>query len=526
VRSLFFVKNTSELDPLLLERERLTQDFQKMVQAAEHERRKAILGAEIKKVEAQLIKQQAIIEQSDEHNLDSAFVTFEIRHDAVIVLKLFAAGGHEDIVAELPPDPDDVIWKDLFASERMQWLWDAIGIVLLLLVFLLFVPFAVVIAGFSKASSMEASSAVIADFDAKNPAVPIFWNALVGPYALNLLMSFLPFLLSLLLGGFFILKARGRLQYRIQRWYYVYLVLLVLFVTSVGSSLSSTLDYLVTYPAEIFRVLAQTFPTCTHFYMNYVLLQMAVQTFVLLRSMVLMRFLFYRCFYEDFSALQLAEPEDQAYQGMGSRSARLTMLYVLALVFSTLSPLITLLAAIAFAILRVVYTYLFVYAETLKPDLGGLFWQQQLNHAQQATFLYIALMTAVLFQRAPTPAPGMICASSVVFMAFSYYTFLNRFRWEQLEFSEVPSKGTQGGPAAIYGHYKQPQLPPPAMAQSKQEGDLLTRAVTSMRQRLNTVCGGEMYEEGAYEGVSEPLRSKTEGRNVAGGLQRGRTAGY
>jgi len=515
VRSLYFLKDTSELEPFLKQRHRLLQDHQRMVQASEHERRQAVLNAEVKKVDAQLLKQQAIIERSDEYNQDTAFVTFELRHDAIIVLKLFADGrGGEDLLAELPPDPDDVIWTDLLASAHLQWLGDTLGVFLLLLAFLVMIPLVAVIAGLSSEKSLEAQDPNFAAFVKNNPAVPIFWNGLLGPFSLNLVMSFLPAVLALILGSFFVLKARGWLQFRIQQWYYMFLLLLVLFVTSVGTALSSTLDYLVKNPIEIPSILAQTFPTCTHFYMNYVGLQISVHTLALTRLFVLIKFMFYRCFYEDLTALQRAEPEDQEYHGMGSRSARVTLLYVLALVFSTLCPLITLLGAVAFGVARVVYTYLFVYAETLKPDLGGLFWQRQLNHAQQGTFLYIALMTAVLLQRAPTPWPGMICASSAVFMGFSYYTFLNRFRWEQLQFSEVPSKGAMGGPPAVYGHYKQPQLPPPPPPAPK--NDLLTRAVTSMRQRLDP-CGFGGYDDEDVRDARQFRRSKTaaEGRASA-----------
>lgn len=78
-------------------------------------------------VEAQVDKLQKIIEESDEYNLNSAFVTFHDRHDAVIVLKVFASDGNEEIVAELAPDTDDVIWNDLRPSSspleaRFWWM--------------------------------------------------------------------------------------------------------------------------------------------------------------------------------------------------------------------------------------------------------------------------------------------------------------------------------------------------------------------------------------------------------------------
>ena len=71
-------------------------------------------------------------------------------------------------------------------------------------------------------------------------------------------------------------------------------------------------------------------------------------------------------------------------------------------------------------------------------------------------------------------------------MAFSYYTFLHKFRWEQLEFSEIPAKLSEGAPEVprVYGHYKQPELPPP----KQKENPKLQRAATTMRARVNTAC--------------------------------------
>eukprot|EP00434_Breviolum_minutum_P029996 symbB.v1.2.026524.t1/scaffold2656.1/size73803/2 len=118
----------------------------------------------------------------------------------------------------------------------------------------------------------------------------------------------------------------------------------------------------------------------------------------------------------------------------------------------------------------------------------GLFWHQQLKHVQQGTFLYIALMTLLLLQRAPNSIPGIICGSSAVFMASSYYTFLHKFRWEQLEVSEIPAKLklSEGAPEVprVSGHYKQPELPPP----KQKENPKLQRAATTMRVWVNTAC--------------------------------------
>merc|ERR1740138_683466 len=98
-------------------------------------------------------------------------------------------------------------------------------------------------------------------------------------------------------------------------------------------------------------------------------------------------------------AHDLAEPEDQDYYGMGSRSARFTIMLVISIVFCTLSPLMLVLAFINFAFCRIAYGYLFNFAEIVKADLGGPFFVSQLKHIQQCLFIYITLMAGVLFYR-------------------------------------------------------------------------------------------------------------------------------
>ncbi|CAK9087202.1 unnamed protein product [Durusdinium trenchii] len=488
LKSLAFVKDTSQLERLVAQRNQFNEDMQKLVEGEVHERRKAVAKAEMNKVEAQVGKLQEIIEKSDEYNLNSAFVTFHDRHDAVIVLKLFAPGGNEDIIAELPPDTDDVIWNDLRPAQ-WQWAWDLIGYLLLALVFLIFLPLVAINASFTNVTIWEKNSAEFATFMDRHHVLEVLSDALVGPLILNFLIGVLCSILASILVNFFVLKARGVLQHLLQRWYYVYLVILVLFVTAVGKSLTDVVDDLFKTPKDIPLRLAEKFADSTLFYMDFVILSCCVYMLAMLRLMPLYRYRIHSCIYEESLAISKSEPEDQDYNGMGGRSARLSLIYVLVLVLGTLAPVITIFGAIFFAICRLVFTYLFVYAETLKPDLGGLFWHQQLKHAQQGTFLYIALMTVLLLQRAPNPAPGIICSTSALFMAFSYYTFLHRFRWEQLEFSEIPAKVSEGAPEVprVYGHYKQPELPPP----KQKENTRLQRAATTMRMRVNTCCDVE-----------------------------------
>jgi len=153
----------------------------------------------------------------------------------------------------------------------------------------------------------------------------------------------------------------------------------------------------------------------------------------------------------------MAEPEDQDYYGLGSRSARFTINMVVAIVYSTLSPTVALLGLVNFACCRLFYGYLINFAETKKPDLGGVFWVTKLEHLFIGTVIYCVLMTGVLFGRAPNGIPGMIVAPSIFYVAWSLGRFKEAFLWENLPF-EVVADGAEVKKGVMEGQFVQPEL--------------------------------------------------------------------
>merc|ERR1719386_121197 len=163
----------------------------------------------------------------------------------------------------------------------------------------------------------------------------------------------------------------------------------------------------------------------------------------MLRTAPLGKFLFFRTLYGDETAKQMAEPEDQDYYGIESRSARHSFLLALVLVFCTLTPLINLLGFINFFVCRLVYGYLIPFAEIKKPDLGGAFWVTNLMNVQRTMVIFIFLMTGVLcFRYEISPWPCMISAASGIFWYISFSRFQGAFRWESLcleDLAELPT---------------------------------------------------------------------------------------
>merc|ERR1719213_782894 len=179
----------------------------------------------------------------------------------------------------------------------------------------------------------------------------------------------------------------------------------------------------------------------------------------LLRYVPLSKFLgFRKIFDQEEEARAKAEPEDQDYYGLGSRSARFTINMVIGIVYSTLSPTVALLACMNFFCCRVFYGYLIPFAETKKPDLGGVFWVTKLEHVFIGNCIYCVLMTGVLFGRAPTALPGVVVAPTIFYVLWSLGRFKEAFSWENLPFEVVADGEQQVKKRNMEGEYIQPEM--------------------------------------------------------------------
>merc|ERR1719263_909218 len=143
-------------------------------------------------------------------------------------------------------------------------------------------------------------------------------------------------------------------------------------------------------PMRTFKLLADTLPLASHFYLNFMVMQWVTHAMNLTRYVNLIKFLMLRMVCDSRSAKNLSEPEDQDYYGIGSRSARWTINLVIGIVFSSISPLICLLVCVNFLLCRLVYGYLIVFAEVPKVDLGGEFFVRKLIHVQHGLIIYVA----------------------------------------------------------------------------------------------------------------------------------------
>merc|ERR1719401_2752785 len=300
-------------------------------------------------------------------NLTKAFVTFKSRRDAELAKMMNYTTEADEFVCSIPPDPTDVLWTDLQVDPVHEKLWSLIGYALIAGLFWAYLPTVVSIAYFTSIETLAEYSAVFQSM-AEDPSISALWDGLVNSLALQLFISFVPTFLVIIFSNFFVLKSGNSLQHKIQDWYFYFLVVFVLLVTAIGSSLLDTLQELAEDPTSIVYLLASTLPLATHFYLNYLPLQWVTHAQNMMRFANLFKFKSFSALFGEAIAVKKAEPEDQDYYGLGSRSARFTFMLTLTLSFCSLSPLITILGFVNFWVCRKSYGYLCVFCETKKLD--------------------------------------------------------------------------------------------------------------------------------------------------------------
>jgi len=318
-----------------------------------------------------------------------------------------------DLVLSVPPSPTDVRYEDLTVSPALGKILALLGYGAIFGMFVSYIPFVAVMSTLTQLENLEKAS-VFRALATHAPALATFIQGFLSTLGIVIFMSFLPTILMGIFRTFFILKAEAWAQQRLQVAYFWFLVVFVLLITAVGGSLLSRIAHLVEHPLEVSAVLADSLPSATHFYLSYLAMQWVVHGMNLTRYIPLTKFFMFKAVLGEQRAVELAEPEDQDYYGVGARSARWSLDLMLAIVFSSITPLMTFVAFINFLIIRVVYGYLLTFAEIRKHDLGGPFFLEQMKQVQFGLCIYILLMMGVFARRAENWLPVIIAGLALI----------------------------------------------------------------------------------------------------------------
>jgi len=385
------------------------------------------------------------------------FVTFKTRRDAEIARQLQLEHEGQRFQMSYAPDPDDVRYTDLLLDSQQQRVLTTIGYGCIGLIFFAFLPVVTALASITNLKTLE-SIGFINWLLEQMPILVSVVEGVLASLALTITMSFLPSLFQMIFFQFFSLKGKAWSQAYLQNWYFNFLVLFVVLVTAIGSSLWASLKAIVQEPITIFQTVAEALPGTSNFYMVYTVLQCTTTVFQLLRLVPLLKFKSASLVCEQERAKELSEPEDQDYNGMGGRTARVTLILATGLIFSTVIPLILPLTCLFFFISRFTYGYLMAFAETKKVDLGGVFWCQALKHMQNSMLIYVVMMSGICYMQAATWYPFWISVSSMAYCYTARMSFEYDLLWESLPFKKVVEASDESATVSTQRGYVQKEL--------------------------------------------------------------------
>mmetsp|Transcript_12975 Transcript_12975/g.24535 ORF Transcript_12975/g.24535 Transcript_12975/m.24535 type:complete len:802 (+) Transcript_12975:15-2420(+) len=384
----------------------------------------------------------------------AAFVTFQASRDAEMALRLRLEPEGHLFTMEYPPVPRDVSYEDLLRGPGQRQGLHLLGYLLIFMVFLLFLPFIGAASSIVNLENLERIDWVHHIIQSSSSLQSIM-EGIFATLLLSVFMAFLPTTLHFIIGATFTLSSKAESQLYLQQWYFWFQMIFVLLVTVIGTSLWQRFADVIQSPTSVVLDLAGSLPNTSTFYMSYVILQWSVSVLNVLRYQNVLKFLAWSAVSEEARAKELSEPEDADYYGIGSRSARLNLVLAIGMVFSLVSPICLWITFAYFLINRLVLSYLVVFAETQKPDLGGYFWAQQLRHAHLTLPIFVMVMTGCLWTE-PYGGPGVFALGSIVMWAVEYSRWAD-ILWETLSFRAVV-EGAEKGSTSSGETYVQPEL--------------------------------------------------------------------
>lgn len=363
---------------------------------------------------------------------NSGFVTFTTRRSVYVAERLPYTINAFEFQTQHAPDPADVLYPQLAVRRKTQdrnWL---VGVVLMCVLFITWLPITFLISSMTTLPVLREHIYLVDMICTWSPALQNFLQGFLGTAALHLIMSCIPMILGYIVMGFFSAESGAMVQTFILYWYFTFLVIFVVLVTTLSKCIIEFLGN----PLRLIDILAITLPQASDFYINYVVIGCFTVSLELLRIPNLFYYHLYHAWLGRELAMQRSRDEDPIDYGMGARMSKISILVVVGLVFCTINPFVCVVVWIFLMVARTSYGYLLLWVETKKPDLGGELFVMALQQIIVGLFFYAMLMTGLLSLRAGK-LKGLAVAPLIPLVALNFIYFRTGFTWRTLPFSEV-----------------------------------------------------------------------------------------
>ncbi|UZJ57130.1 hypothetical protein CBS101457_006450 [Exobasidium rhododendri] len=272
----------------------------------------------------------------------------------------------------LAPEPRDIIWSNVSIPSNERRVRQILVSAFTFAVFIFYIPVVAFLASFLSPGTIAHYLPGLHDLLNKDPRLMALIGYNLPSVVLIAFNALLPLFLewTAYLQG---LKARSLVEFSVLKRYHLFLLTSVIFIFLVSGTALGVLADLANNPMKIIDKLAQSLPSARHFSVSYVIFQaLAIIPLQLLQLPVI--------FGRAFGRLSAVTPRDHAelnsppqlYTGSVYPSA--LIVFTLCILYSIVSPIITVFGAIYFGLAYLVYKYKLLFVFYRSYESRGQAW--------------------------------------------------------------------------------------------------------------------------------------------------------
>lgn len=299
--------------------------------------------------------------------------------------------------------PQDIVWDNLNMTNVERLVRMGISYAIVAAIALLWaIPTAFV----ASIASIEALAKIIPFLKVLTKLPPSILGIIQGilpPVFLSVLTALVPIIFSILskLEG---IPTNSGITLSLFDKFYFFLMVNVLFVTTLANGIFATLPALLRDPTSSISLLATNVPKASTFFITYVLLSglngsglTMLQLGPLVVTYIFNKFFTKtpRAYYNLWSSLGIPD--------LGQIFPQQTLVFAIGLVYSVIAPVILPFVAIYYYLYYFVYMYQFLYSFNTPVETGGLAFPKAIRHVYVALFIFELLMIGILLGKGAIP---------------------------------------------------------------------------------------------------------------------------
>lgn len=281
-------------------------------------------------------------------------------------------------------------------------------------------------------------------------------TGLLPTVLLAILMALLPIVLTLFA------KVSGTpttdaIDRYVQGSYFFFQVVHVFLVVTISSSFTSVITTIIQNPPSAATILAANIPTASNFFFSFLALQgLSMASSVLLQIFVLISFYLLGKLFDNTPRKQWKRHITLSSINWGTLFPVFTNFVVISVVYSIITPLVLIIAGIAFGLFYITYKYNMFYVFDFPNDTGGLAFSRAIYQSFTGVYL-MEIMLAGLFFLAQNEsglqsaiAEGILMCLLIVVTIGVHYLIISSFRplthylpvdAEEFSRTEIPNSG-------------------------------------------------------------------------------------